>query len=231
MKIKTLIIEDEEDGRIALEKTCALYAPKINIIGGEKSLQEAANFITKNKVDLVFLDIHLGGDNGMDFFKIFPDPDFQVVFTTAYSEYAVEAFRTKAIDYLLKPIDIDDLQRAVKNVENAMDENKADAQNDKILVHTNRGYDIINASKLIRCEANGSYTTLYFDNSSKTVLAKNLKALEEILNKNCFIRIHRSHIINVNYLSRIDGNNAILENETSVPISSKKVDELIRFLS
>ena len=231
MKIKTLVIEDEEDGRVALKKMCQLFTPNIEIIGFEKSLLKAKNFINENGIDLVFLDIELGGDNGMDFFKIFPDPYFQVVFTTAYSEFAVKAFSTKAIGYLLKPIDIDDLQKAVKKVEDAMNNKQIDASDDKLLIHTNRGYEVIDVSKLIRCEAHGSYSKLFFENKDKVMVSKNLKKLEAILNKNVFIRTHRSHIISINHLNKIDKNIAILKDKTSIPISTKKVEELVRLLS
>jgi two-component system, LytTR family, response regulator len=182
----------------------------------------------------------LGENNGMEFFKIFPNPDFQVVFTTAYSEYAVEAFGTAAIDYLLKPIDIDELKRAVSRVENKMGENMVDLklenesqQENKIKLKTNKGIEIIKYKEIVRCEAQGSYTKVFLSQGRDLLISKNLKTLEKETEGYNFLRVHRSHLVNLTYVEEVSwGNDSsiILTTKESIPVSQVSKEDLFKLI-
>ncbi len=239
MRIKTLIIEDELDGAIVLKEMCKRFSSEINIIKHCTSLQEAIVYLKRNNVDLVFLDIHLGEVNGFDLFNHFPNPNFQIVFTTAYTSYAIDAFKTKAVDYLLKPIDIDDLQRAVRRVKEKMESSylknklKNITQKQTIKINTNEGVQMVLHKNIIRCEAQGSYTLIYLNDYKKLMVSKNLKYMEEKLYEHSFVRTHRSHLINRERIIQIKFGklpHLLLENNEKIPISKKYKKELANLL-
>ena len=245
MTLKALIVDDEFNARNNLKILIDEFCPELKIIGLVESAAEARIIIEKEKPDLVFLDIAMPKEDGFSLLKSYENRDFSVVFTTAYNEYAVKAFKENAIDYLEKPISIDDLQKAVQKVlkVHGSNEQKTPAElselvdeamedkNDRISVPTRDGYIIIRNTDIIHLEASDNYTMIYLIDGSRHLSSKNIKVYEENLNQEVFFRTHKSHIINVEHhlkeFSRSEGNMAVLTNGINVPIARRKMSNFL----
>jgi len=245
MKLKALIIDDEFNARNNLKILIDEFCPELEIIGLAESAAEARKIIDKEKPDVVFLDIAMPTEDGFSLLKSYKDRTFSVVFTTAYNEYALKAFKENAIDYLEKPISIDDLQTAVQKVmkmhgsndqlspaelSEMVDEAMED-KNDRISVPTRDGYIIIRNTDIVHLEASDNYTMIYLIDGSRHLSSKNIKVYEENLNQEVFFRTHKSHIINVEHhlkeFSRSEGNMAVLTNGINVPIARRKMSNFL----
>ena len=243
MKLKTLIIDDEFNARENLKLLIHDHCPDLEIIGFAESAESAREVIKSTPPDIVFLDIAMPNEDGFEFLRSFDETEFSVIFTTAYNEYALKAFKANAIDYLEKPISIDELKNAVKkslNYQNGNNTNKINNEltslmhelntvksNDRISIPTKNGYLIIRSANIIHLEASDNYTMIYLNDGSRHLSSKNIKVYEENLDDNIFFRTHKSHIINIeNHLkefSRSEGNVAIMTNGKCVPISRRKM--------
>jgi len=245
MTLKALIVDDEFNARNNLKILIDEFCPELEIIGLAESAAEARKIIDKEKPDVVFLDIAMPTEDGFSLLKSYKDRNFSVVFTTAYNEYALKAFKENAIDYLEKPISIDDLQQAVQKVMkmHGSSEQKSPAElsemvdsamedkNDRISVPTRDGYIIIRNSDIIHLEASDNYTMIYLIDGSRHLSSKNIKVYEQNLNEGVFFRTHKSHIINVEHhlkeFSRSEGNMAVLTNGINVPIARRKMSDFL----
>lgn len=211
--MKAIIIDDEEHCiesiRLLLEK----HQPQVNIIAETTNPKEALEIISSKNPDLVFLDIKMPMMTGFELIAKIRNIDFHVIFTTAYDEYAIKAFRVNATDYLLKPVSVEELNDAVKKVEKRIENgysteelnslikqmgNKLNAK-EKISLPTQQGVSFIKVDDIIRCEADGNYTKIVCVNN-KYLVCKTLKDLEEILEGNNFHRVHHSHLINLKHI-------------------------------
>ena len=242
-KIKTLIIDDEQNARNNLKILVEDFCPELEVVGLAESAQQARIFLEHHDVELVFLDIAMPNEDGFSFLNSLEKRDFSVIFTTAYNEYALQAFKANAIDYLEKPISIDDLQNAVQKAlhfcGNASEKNEQAVQvlsdisknNSKITVPTRDGFIVIHNEDIIHLEASDNYTMIYLKDGSRHLSSKNIKVYEQTLNEDIFFRTHKSHIINVEHhlkeFSRSEGNMAILTNGIAVPISRRKMSTFI----
>lgn len=240
--IKTILIEDEINVRSALKKILHIIEPKINIIAETGYVSEALTLINTHKPDLVFLDIELEDGNGFDILKQLQIIDFKIIFTTAYNQHAIKAFKYSAIDYLLKPMDPSDLQDAIKRVIIDID-NKKEHQNllkilkeninnkeKKIVLKTTERRYIIAINDIIRLEAYGAYT-IFVCKTQKITISKNLKYYQDLLTDD-FIRCHQSHVINKKYILSINkGEKLKLSNNDLVPISIRKKSEIIQIVN
>jgi two-component system LytT family response regulator len=244
--MKALIIEDEEQAISALKLELKIHCKEINIVGEAKSIKEAITKIALLEPDLIFLDIQLSDGLGFEILDLFKQNNFKVIFTTAYSQYAIKAIKFSALDYLLKPIDSDELILAVKKAmkankteENIKIENFLKNQNEtparkKIALHTNEGISVFELEHIIKCSADSNYTCLYFSNGKKMLVSKTLKEFEDLLCNNGFERIHHSHIINMNHLVSFinkDGGYVILSDKSTLPVSQRKKSNLINTLN
>lgn len=245
MTLKALIVDDEFNARNNLKILIDEFCPELKIIGLAESAEEARKVIAKEKPDVVFLDIAMPTEDGFSLLKSYEDRDFSVIFTTAYNEYALKAFKENAIDYLEKPISIDDLQKAVQKllkIHGTSDQkspaevseivdNVMDSKNDRISVPTRDGYIIIRNTDIVHLEASDNYTMIYLTDGSRHLSSKNIKVYEENLNENIFFRTHKSHIINVEHhlkeFSRSEGNMAVLTNGINVPIARRKMSDFL----
>ena len=209
-KIKAMIIDDEIHCRSALRKQLEWSAPHVEIIGEYEDAITAEAAIRALNPDLLLLDVEMPQKNGFDLLKSFDEITFEVIFTTAYNSFALEAFRVNAIDYLLKPIDEDHLIDAIdkvaihirnkypgKYLERVMSKLDAQDQNRKISFPTSDGFTFISLNELIRCEAEGSYSYIYFGSSDKIFISKNLKYIENLCKTSSLVRVHQSHLINI----------------------------------
>lgn len=244
--MRSLIIEDEEQAISALKSELKTHCKEVTVIGEAKSIKEAIEKIKTLQPDLIFLDIQLSDGLGFEVLNLFKENNFKVIFTTAYSQYAIKAIKFSALDYLLKPIDSDELITAVnkamrssKDMESLKIENFIQNQTEtplrkKIALHTTEGISIFELENIIKCSAESNYTCLYFTNGKKMLVSKTLKDFEDLLCNSGFERIHHSHIINLNHLVSFvnkDGGYVILSDKSTLPVSQRKKSNLMGALS
>ena len=213
--MKAIIVDDEAKSRRMLSALCEEYCEDLEISGTASSVAEAKSMIELLQPDLVFLDISMPEESGFSLLKNFPTPlPFEVILTTAYDQYALQAFKYSAIDYLLKPIDIDALINAVEKVKlikgapsfaqrfRLLKESLASKKIDKIALTTQDGLTFFRYDEIIHCEASGNYTTFHFTDGSSLLITKTLGHYEKFLLEKNFFRIHKSHLINLKHLRR-----------------------------
>lgn len=241
--LTAIIIDDESKGRITLVSLLNKYCKNIEIIAQASNVPEAINAITQHKPNIVFLDIQLQDGTGFDILNGIENIQSKVIFTTAFDEYAVKAFRFSAIDYLLKPIDPEQLISAVNKaatLKTSADEQQFEAlvQNlnnntdKKIVINSHQGQFIIKVADIVRCESDSNYTTIYNTNGTKILVTKSLREYEELLSEHQFFRVHKSHLINTKYVSKYDLPNSIiiLNDDTIIEIARRRKDALIQFI-
>lgn len=243
--IKTLIIDDEHNASEFLEKMLKRYFPnKFHICQTCDNIDDAVILIEQCQPELVFLDIQMPQKNGFELFKLVKDINFEVIFTTAHSEYAIEAIKRSALDYLLKPINQIDLLGAINRFEQKNNKTKQEKRLDllienldsgetahkKIAISTESGYEFIKYNTIIYLEAQSNYTKFYLTNNSSLTTSKTLKYFEEILPSSLFFRVHKSYLVNLNFIKRFTkGDEQIIELITGhkLPVSIRKKDEFI----
>ena len=242
-KIKAIIIDDEERSITSLLWELENFK-NVKIIGKTTNPVEGIKLITKLKPDLIFLDIEMPVLNGFDLIKQFDTIDFEVIFTTAYDKFAVQAFEVSAIDYLLKPIDENDLARALQKVKLKSDNSEFqkkmeflfkniktdDPCFDHIVIPTLEGLEFIESKEIIRCESDSNYTSIFMVSKEKYFVSKTLKDIEKLLDSRKFYRVHNSHLVNIafikKYLKGKDGT-LVLKNGDLIPVSRTKKGNLL----
>jgi len=245
--IKTLIIDDEKDAQLVLEKTLERSFPnKFNIVEKCDSVDSAVLAIKKFEPELVFLDIQMPGKNGFELFKYFDSINFEVIFTTAFNQYAIKAIKCSALDYLLKPINYIDLVEAIKRfdlrnkdsfaqkrltllLENLNIDNE---HSNKIAFPTIDGFELIHTNQILYCKADNNYCFIKKIDKLNITVSKTLKYVEDLLPEKIFQRIHKSYVINLNYIVRYHKANKEVEltNGEKLPVSFRKEDEFINAL-
>lgn len=247
-KLKAIIIEDEEASRNVLKSYLSNYCKNVSLIGEASNIIEGEQLIKNNKPHLVFLDIEMPFGNGFDLLDKLDEIDFEVVFITAYSNYAIRALNLSAAYYLLKPIDIDELVSAVDKVTDTI-QNREEFSNTQILAEnlkavTNKdqkivfpqmdGFEVVQISNIIRAEASDNYTTFYLVGGKKYLLSKTLKYYEDMLVGLGFFRSHKSHLINIMHvLKYIKGKSgqAVMSDESIALVSSTAKKDFIKLFS
>lgn len=241
MKIRAIIVEDEQISRDILRNYIAKYCPNVELLGEASNIEEAQKLIEKHELDLVFLDVEMPFGNAFDLLEKVENKTFEVVFVTAYDHYAIEALNNQATYYLLKPISIDELIKAVslvteiKEKENELENTiltpKTTAVNGKITIPQQDGFEVVNIYDIVFCKADDNYTEVHFKDSKKLV-SKTLKYFEDILKDNSFARIHKSFLVNVNEITKYKkgkGGSVILSNGKEIMVSSSKKANLLSF--
>lgn len=245
--IKALLIDDDKNLREGMKKLLALFAPNIKIIGEADSVVSGVAAMDKLQPQVVFLDIQLNDGTGFDILekvaKINDAINSNIVFITAHEQYAIKAFRFSALDFLLKPVDPEELQKVIKKIE-AVVEKKNDFSHidlllenirknvdnfKRIALSTSDGIHLFDISDIIRCESEDNYTRFYIENHKPVLISKTLKEYEELLNEHNFERIHQSHLINLNYLKsyiKKDGGYVVMADGSKLPISQRKRERL-----
>ncbi|MBP8033653.1 MAG: response regulator transcription factor [Bacteroidia bacterium] len=238
--MNAIIIDDEERARNTLSSLLLNYCPEITVLATCANVPDGVLAINKHKPDVVFLDIEMPDYNGFELLGFFREIDFDIIFVTAYSEYAIKAFEISAVDYILKPIDIDQLKNSVeklkqKKLHSQMQEQiellKESYKGDdirKIALSMSNGLTFVEIADIVLLEADGAYTTFYLKDGQKILVSKKLKFYEDILsNRSFFFRTHRSYFVNVNYIKKYSrSENAILmDNEFSITISRDRKQE------
>lgn len=248
-ELKALIVDDEMHCRENLKMLVDDFCEGVSVAALAHSAAEARTLVEEHKPDVVFLDVMMPNEDGFAFLKSIVDRSFSVIFTTAHDEFALKAIKESAVDYLEKPINIDDLMAAVAKLQTkkpapAVDLNQLDAlikqasvstKPQKLAVPTSHGLVMVNTEEIIHLEASESYTTLFLSTGKRLVSSKTIKVYEDHLSPSDFYRVHKSHIINVSHhlkeFNRTEGNMAIMSNGTHVPVSRRKVTEFVDFIS
>lgn len=202
MIIKTLLVDDEILNLKNLEILLIENFPEIEILGKFQNVTDAKNFIEKNAIDLLFLDISMPIENGFDLLNYFPVRNFQIIFVTAHEEYAINAIKVGALDYILKPILISELKQAVNKVIEICNPNEVTNTFKKLTLNYEGGKSILDYNEILYLKGFDNITTLYLSKNRKITVAKTLKYFEEIL-ENDFFRIHKSFIVNVKYITKV----------------------------
>ncbi len=246
--MKALIVDDEPRSRRVLQSLCDEYCEDLEIIGLAASVKEAREIILKEEPDLVFLDIRMPVESGFELLKDYNNGfTFDIIFTTAHDEYALRAFQFAAIDYLLKPISIEELVRAVNKAKelrgSIVQLEKIEflkkllvAQKiEKIALTTTDGFNFVNFSDIIRCEAESNYTTIILSDNSSHLITKTLKHFEDLLLDKGFFRVHKSHLVNLQAVRKFikSKKGGIIEmiDGKQVEVSAKKREALLNRLS
>lgn len=244
--IKSVIIDDEKRGRETLKNLVEKYTKHVEVVDMADSAKTGVELIKKENPDLVFLDIEMPHGTGFDLLESFKgDIKFEVVFTTAYDQYAIQAIKFAALDYLLKPIDIAELKEAIKRVEEKMAgadsaknfeiflENLREGSK-KIALPTANGISFIDTQDIIRCEASGNYTCFYLKSQEKILVSRTLKEFEDMLVQHDFYRIHNSHLVNLNHVLKyvkLGGDMVVMSDGSQIEISRRKKDGFLHRLS
>lgn len=250
MKLKALVVDDEFNARSNLKLLLDEFCPEIEVVDTAESADDARDKIEKIKPDVLFLDIAMPNEDGFSLLKSIPNQNFSVVFTTAYNEFALKAFKANAIDYIEKPISIEDLQNATQKLiklHGSIEQRSSKELNefieeviepkalDRISIPTRDGYIILKNEEILHLEASDNYTMIYLNNGKRHLSSKNIKIYEENLDPSVFYRIHKSHIINVKHhlkeFSRSEGNVAILSSGKLVPVSRRKLTDFLTFIN
>ena len=222
MKYTAVIVEDEVPARDTLKSYLERYFENIRVIAEIDNVEEALDFLNDNEVDILFLDVQLTDGSGVDILENIKHSKFNLVFTTAFDEYAVDAFKHKSFGYLLKPLDPDDFVEIVNRVINDLTVSREKGIK-KIKVSIPSGNKWIVIDNIIRCEAESNYTRIIVKDKNATyIIAKTLKTVEnEMINSSRFVRVHASHLINLDHISdmTIQHNKIIMKNGDEIPVS------------
>jgi len=241
--IRTIIIDDEQHCVKALLNDISKNCPLVEVVETCNSAKEGIMSIRKNKPDLVFLDVEMPWMNGFEMLEVLGDINFSIIFTTAHDEFAAKAFRISAVDYLLKPIDANDLKAAVQKVEKKLDEGsnlqhisnllrnmKQPSSDQKIALPQREGYEFVDVSSIIYLSAEGAYTKLQMQDKRTMLISRTLGDVEELLPPELFQRIHHSTLVNISYISqflRTDGGYVVLKSGEKLSVSKAKKDMLM----
>ena len=236
--MKTLIIEDKEYIRKGLQNLLQLLDTEITVLGECESVKEAVVVANACKPELVFLDINLTDGTGFDFLEQTENLDFKVIFITAYEEHALRALKIGAVDYLLKPVDIDELEIALKKITQLpITQQKQQVQiakqawsneESKLILSLQDSFQVIDLNELLFCESDKGYTTFYCNDNKKYLASKTLKEFEERLCNANFIRPHQSYIVNLKFIDKYDKTGVIhLKCGKKIPVSSRKKEQFL----
>lgn len=241
-RIKATIIDDERDSRKIIRQYLEEKFPSIYIISEAHSVKSALESISLHPPDLLFLDIQLPDGKGFEVLEKLERYDFNIIFITAYEQYAINAIKHYALDYILKPIDREEFNLAIdkyleketnsKDVKQLIDRLLNKLQQVQITLPTLTGFKVVNVEEIIRLKSEGGYTQIFFLNGKVVLASKNLKEYEKTLPKSLFCRIHHSHIINVNYMREYikgRGGQVVLQDGSTLSVSQNRKRELLKF--
>ena len=244
--LRAVIVEDEIHNLELMSHFIEQYCPKIEVVGQAQSKQQAVDVIDQQQPDLMFLDIRLQDETAFDVLENIQHRDFQVIFTTAYDEYAIQAFHYNTVDYLLKPIQIEELILAVTRADDRHQkqiffqkeqwrqmEDHSPANNGFVAISNVDKISFVKQEEIIYCKSSGRYTEFFLTNDRSMVASKLLGTYQEEMNPKLFFRTHKSYLVNVRYIKNIhrrDGHYCEMTSNDHVPVSRRRLDELMQFL-
>lgn len=246
--IRALLVDDEKPCLEILSWQLNRFCPEVEVIAVCDSAENALSILSNQTVDLVFLDIEMPHMNGFELLQRLKKIRFEIIFTTAYDMFAVKAFKYSALDYLLKPIDKDELIQAIEKVKEKKDRTILPEQlnilfenfynqkqpSQKIALPTLNGLEFVIADDIIHCQSEGNYTHIFLKDGGKFLICRTLKETEELLSGHNFFRIHHSHTINLNHIKKYvkgDGGYVIMSNNSSINVSRSRKEELLKIFN
>lgn len=249
MPLRTMIVDDEQDARENLRLMLAEHCPEVEVVADAASAQEARDLIARVNPQGLFLDIKMPGEDGLSLLRSVAHLELPVVFTTAYDEYALQAFQQNALDYLEKPIDTDALRRAVKKMVRLSGDPELNQRhvsaletlmNDpgsplstRVAVPGRDGLVLLKHEDILYLEASDSYTTVFTRDGKRTISSKHIRVFETNLDPKKFFRVHKSYIINLEHLkgfSRSEGNMALLDSGALIPVSRRRLPDFLSMI-
>lgn len=245
--IKAIIIDDEINNQELISNLLKSYAENIQVVGLANSVESAYKIINEHQPDLIFLDIQMPDGTGFDLLKKFEKINFKIIFVTAHQEFAIEAFKYSALDYLLKPLSPTNLLAAVKKAEETMGSDELNMKlkillnniaepiknKKKIVLKTMERIYSVDLDDIIRFESDGGYTKVYLTDGKRIMVSKTMKEFDDLLLDAGFLRVHHSHLINMNHLfcfEKAEGH-VVMKDDSIVPVSNRKKDQLLELLN
>ncbi|MBQ0734490.1 LytR/AlgR family response regulator transcription factor [Aquimarina celericrescens] len=243
--LTAIIVEDMPDALQLLKSDLKANHPEIKVIDTAQSVVEAAKSLRNTEPDILFLDIMLGDGTGFDVLEIFPELKSKIIFVTASDEYAIRAFKFAAIDYVLKPYSNQELAQAIEKAKQQIQPNSErlnilkntlsapEQKPDKISLHTLDKIIIVSLDDIIRCESDSNNTIFYLQDGQKIFVTKTLKYFADMLKSYQFLRVHQSHLVNLQCISafiKTDGGYLMLKNGENIPVSVRKKNEVMEIL-
>lgn len=245
--IKAVIVDDEKNNQELISNLLKSYAENIQVVGLADSVESAYKTIQEHQPDLIFLDIQMPDGTGFDLLKKFEKINFKIIFVTAHQEFAIEAFKYSALDYILKPLSPANLLAAVKKAEETMGNDELNMKlkillnniaepfknKKKIVLKTMERIYSVDLDDIIRFESDGGYTKVYLTDGKRIMVSKTMKEYDDLLMDAGFLRVHHSHLINMNHLfcfEKADGH-VVMKDDSIVPVSNRKKDHLMELLN
>ncbi|MES2566696.1 MAG: LytTR family DNA-binding domain-containing protein [Bacteroidota bacterium] len=245
--IKAIIIDDESNNQELISNLLKSYTENIQVVALANSVETAYNAINEHHPDLIFLDIQMPDGTGFDLLKKFEKINFKIIFVTAHQEFAIEAFKYSALDYLLKPLSPTNLIDAVKKVEDSMNSEDLNLKlkillsniaepvknRKKIVLKTMERIYSVDLDDIIRFESDGGYTKVYLVDGKRIMVSRTMKEFDDLLLDVGFLRVHHSHLVNMNHLfcfEKAEGH-LVMKDESIVPVSNRKKDQLLELLN
>lgn len=243
--MKVFIVDDEQDSRAILKALISSGFPDIEIAGESDNIKESVAFLNSNAIDLLLLDIQLNEGSGFDVLHALRYTDFEIIFVTAHDEFALQAIKNNALDYLLKPIDRQEFYSAIKKCQKKS-RNQSTSQLKELIAElskkknpgsiqlpTQSGFKIVEVDTIIHCESESNYTRFYLNDGSKILVSKTMKEYQSILDQYSFVRIHHSHIVNIRFIREYvkgRGGEVIMENGNRLGVSESRKQHLLEVL-
>jgi two-component system, LytTR family, response regulator len=245
MMLSAVIVDDEQSAINTLTDILSSEFPDdIEIVGIAGCVSQGIEVIENKNPDVVFLDVHIKDGTGFDLLKHFKQINFKIIFISAYNDYALQAFKFSALDYILKPIDALELKDAIQKTFAAKEKDDIDLKikalfnniepgrknSKRLILNSLESIEIVEVSEIIRCEARNNYTEFFFLNGKKLLISKTLKEYDKLLATEGFFRLHASHLVNLKHIQKIDkknGNMVMMKDESLLPISIKRKDDLL----
>lgn len=242
---KVILVDDDAFIRQLLADKMEKFFPELKLVASCANAREGIRAIQDHQPDIVFLDVEMPCMNGFDMLKEISNINFEVIFITSFGHYAIRAIRYSALDFLMKPLDVDELKAAIArfkekrkkiadqtlHVENFIHNLAARNPSDyKLAIATTQGTIFIPAQEIMRLEADGSYTKFYLLKGKKMIASRTMKDFAELLDEMQFIRVHKSHVINRRFVKSFSGNHLVMEDDSIVEVSRRKSDEVKNLL-
>ena len=244
--IKAIIIDDEYFHRETIQLLLADYFPDVQVVAQAEGVEDAVSAIELHEPDLVFLDIEIKGGTGFHVLQKLKKRDFRLIFITAFNEFAIQAIKFSAIDYILKPINEFEFKAGVERAIQEIEKQEAPAPIDnlfinyqdktekKLVLRTAQELHVVNVTDVVRCEADNAYTTFFTASGEKIVVSKGLSEYAELLENFGFLRPHQSHLVNIRYIKKMDksdGGFLILKNNAEIPVSTRRKQAILDILN
>jgi len=244
-KLRAIIIDDEAHCIKTLQWQLEQFCKNVELLSTFDSPDQGLAFLNENSIDLLFLDIDMPGMNGFELLEQIENPSFDIIFTTAHDQFALKAIKISALDYLIKPIDEDELIHSVaKAIEKGrhsevdsisllLDQIQKKSLSNRIYLPTLNGLEFVDTELVDRCESDSNYTTVFLENAQSIIVSKTLKEIEEMLREEQFFRVHNSHIVNLKKVGKYvkgDGGHLVMKNGEIVPVSRSRKQALLDYL-